>query len=114
MSFLQRLSGLSDHAKLTIGFASLILAAAIGIAAIFSAIAPNVPAGTYDQTTSTAGEVYAQELLFHEVAQFPADAVAIEELPGEPTRYYLLRSYVDAQDIDTIAALRHPYEEPEQ
>jgi hypothetical protein len=82
MSFLKHLSYLSDTMKLTIGFAGLLLVAAISIAATFSMITSSDSSANNDQP-ATSGELYAQELLFYEAAQLPANAVAIEESPGE-------------------------------
>jgi len=117
MSFIKHFPQLSDTMKLAIGFASLLLIAAIGITTAFSTIVPSNDTLINNDQPATSGELYAQELLLHEVAQLPADAVAIEESPGEPPRYYLLRSYLESQDVEdtsNIAALHYPYEEDEQ
>jgi len=91
---------LSDAKKMAIGFSTIMLFASLGIGIFCETTLAQL--SNHDPShTPTFGELYAAELLRDQAETYPDEAIYVMDDPGQPARYFLLRSYVEDPTTST-------------
>ena len=91
---------LPDTKKMAIGFGAIVLFAALGIGFFCATTLAHL--SSHDPSHApTSGELYVAELLCDQAATYPNEAIYVMDVPGQPTRYFLLRSYIEDSTTDT-------------